>query len=113
MVYASSFANEICSMIVCVKRFRDNLDLKKLLFPLVHPSMIRRIFFKYVETNPELTNSRFANGYGYPYSEFSPNQMKAYKEKIIGNNTNEYLLTFKSVDKRDPMEVLKRYGMIK
>lgn len=49
---------------VQIKNYRDRLDLQKLCFPIAHPSMLRRIGFKFLETVPGLTNRGFASGYG-------------------------------------------------
>lgn len=49
---------------VRIKNYRDRLDLQKICFPLAHPSMLRRIGFKHLETVPDLTNEGFAYGYG-------------------------------------------------
>lgn len=49
---------------VTVKHFGQPLDLQKLCFPLVHPSMFRRIGFKFLETTPIITKDGFAWGYG-------------------------------------------------
>lgn len=61
-----NYPDEVVSMVICMKKYRDNLDLKKLIFPLIHPSMLRRIFFRYVETSPKITNPYITNGYGVP-----------------------------------------------
>lgn len=50
--------------IVRVKNYRDRLDLQKLCFPMAHPSMLRRIGFKYIETAPDMKESGFTFGYG-------------------------------------------------
>lgn len=49
---------------VDLKDYGQRLDLQKLCFPLAHPSMFRRIGFKWLETNPNITDSEFACGYG-------------------------------------------------
>lgn len=51
---------------VTVKDFGQRLNLLKLAFPLVHPSMLRRVSFKWLETVPELKDKLFNNGYGVP-----------------------------------------------
>ena len=51
-------------MWVDVKDWREPLDLKKISFPVIHPSMLRRIAFRWLETNPNITDSKFKNGYG-------------------------------------------------
>lgn len=50
--------------VVRVKNYRDRLDLQKLCFPMAHPSMLRRIGFKYIETAPDMKESGFSCGYG-------------------------------------------------
>lgn len=50
--------------IVRVKNYRDRLDLQKLCFPMAHPSMLRRIGFKYIETAPDMKERDFIFGYG-------------------------------------------------
>lgn len=50
--------------ILRVKNYGERFNLTKICFPMAHPSMFRRIGFKYLETCPQLTDSNFANGYG-------------------------------------------------
>lgn len=65
-----------------IKNSSEKLNVSKTSFPLVHPSMLRRIFFRVLETIPELKvedrNHQLTGGYGYPMSE--PN-LKSYVEK--------------------------------
>lgn len=49
---------------VLLKNFSEKLNLLKVCFPLAHPSMIRRIGFKFLETIPGITNISFKYGYG-------------------------------------------------
>lgn len=48
---------------VQLKDYRHRLDVLKLCFPLAHPSMLRRIGFKFLETVPGMTQD-FTMGYG-------------------------------------------------
>ena len=52
---------------VCVKiklkSASERLNLSKLAFPLVHPSMFRRLYFRFIEVYPTIPRS-FAFGYG-------------------------------------------------
>ena len=50
--------------IVKVKKDSEPIDLKKLVFPLVHPSFLRRFIFRYLETFG--TNDFTYSGYGRP-----------------------------------------------
>ena len=55
---------EFAISMVRVKDYREHMDLQKLMFPVVHPSMFRRFGFKWLETCVGLTNSGWAYGYG-------------------------------------------------
>jgi hypothetical protein len=48
-----------------VKNASEKLNASKLAFPLVHPSMLRRLFFRFIEVHPTVTKS-FVGGYGMP-----------------------------------------------
>lgn len=50
-----------------LKSANESLNISKLTFPLIHPSMLRRLFFRFVEVNPHTTR-RFTSGYGVPLS---------------------------------------------
>ncbi len=47
-----------------LKAANERLNISKLAFPLAHPSMMRRIMFRYREVLPELTDMEFAWSYG-------------------------------------------------
>ena len=57
--------NVLCK--VCIKRANEKLNVSKLAFPMVHPSMLRRLFFRYVEVCPDVTYG-YTHGYGAPVS---------------------------------------------
>ncbi|MBQ0112162.1 MAG: hypothetical protein KBT03_03440 [Bacteroidales bacterium] len=50
-----------------IKGANEKLNVSKLAFPMVHPSMLRRLYFRYIEVEPHVT-SRFTSGYGRPIS---------------------------------------------
>lgn len=50
---------------VRIKSANEKLNVSKLAFPLVHPSMLRRLFFRFIEVYPNVTKS-FVGGYGHP-----------------------------------------------
>lgn len=51
-----------------LKSAGERLNVSKLAFPLVHPSMFRRLYFRFVETYPTIPKS-FSMGYGRVPSE--------------------------------------------
>lgn len=56
-------------MKVRIKSANEKLNVSKLAFPLVHPSMLRRLFFRFMEVYPKITKS-FVHGYGAPASSY-------------------------------------------
>lgn len=50
---------------VRIKSANEKLNVSKLAFPLVHPSMLRRLFFRFIEVYPNVTKD-FVHGYGAP-----------------------------------------------
>ena len=67
--------DEFCFPTVRIKRYDERYSFQKVSFPLVHPSMFRRIGFKWLETTPDITESEFHNGYGHApsYQQFMDN----------------------------------------
>ena len=72
------------AMKVRIKNSSERLNLSKVSFPLVHPSFLRRICFKWIETNEHATKL-FNHGYGVPLG------IEGFK-KFVNNskNSNEY-----------------------
>lgn len=50
-----------------LKSANEKLNISKLSFPLVHPSMLRRLYFRFIEVHPPVSKS-FLHGYGSPQS---------------------------------------------
>lgn len=50
---------------VRIKSANEKMNISKLAFPLVHPSMLRRLFFRFIEVYPNVTKN-FVSGYGHP-----------------------------------------------
>lgn len=65
---------------VCIKHANEKLNVSKLAFPLVHPSMLRRLFFRFIEVCPDTTKS-FTWSYGRPATV--DQIKKVYGEEII------------------------------
>lgn len=50
-----------------LKSSTEKLNISKLSFPLVHPSMLRRLYFRFMEVHPGVGRT-FLRGYGQPQS---------------------------------------------
>ena len=59
--------DEIAFPTVRIKNYDERYSFQKVSFPLVHPSMFRRIGFKWLETTDQMTQD-FTFGYGMPPS---------------------------------------------
>lgn len=57
-----------------IKSANERANVSKLAFPLVHPSMFRRLCFRYIEVAPTITDS-YSFGYGKP---LDGSQLKQY-----------------------------------
>lgn len=71
---------------VCIKirlkSSNEKLNVSKLAFPLVHPSMFRRLYFRFIETYPTIPKS-FVCGYGYVPQEICFKAMCSKGEIIL------------------------------
>lgn len=65
---------------VRIKSANERLNINKLSFPLVHPSMLRRLFFRFIETYPGVPRS-FKSGYGSPIDVYTLRE--SYTSEIL------------------------------
>lgn len=63
-----------------IKSANEKLNISKLAFPLVHPSMLRRLFFRFMEVYPNATKD-FVGGYGHPAT--SSEMRKMFKGEYL------------------------------
>lgn len=63
IMHATKVRDETAVMMVKIKSSDDYMDRLKLVYPMVHPSMLRRHFFKYIEVC-DIRNNDFRVGYG-------------------------------------------------
>lgn len=67
---------------VCVKKPDERMNISKMAFPLAHPAMLRRFFFKWLETDT-FTTCDMGDGYGIP-------SRQSIKDRALADN--EYYL---------------------
>lgn len=79
-----------------IKSANERLNINKLSFPLVHPSMLRRLFFRFIETYPNVPCS-FRLGYGRGMS--AENLREIYSDEILLSQfINKDIKKIKSLD---------------
>lgn len=105
--------NDLSILRVDVKDWKEQIDLKKIAFPVVNPSMLRRIGFRWLETCPQITNTSYPSGYGKPLGNTDyPEVVRILKEGgALGEN--EYYINAQLCKdkKQDIDEILKAAGM--
>ena len=100
--FSGRAGKEVVFGVVNLKDYRNRLDTLKLCFPLAHPSMLRRIGFKFLETVPKITNEYFSHAYGISIS--SREERSLYKTN--GNAVLIGLDTIRDRCKYDVEEVI-------
>ena len=96
IVIGSSEQNLKLYVKIKIKSANEKLNVSKLAFPLVHPSMLRRLFFRFIEVYPHVTKS-FVSGYGSPATS---NEMRnIFKgEYLLPNFIKKDVNTIKTID---------------
>ena len=65
--FTAKSGRENTSCVVCVKDWRQHIDIKKVAFPIANPAMFRRLGFRWIETTPNLTDTGYTGGYGQSF----------------------------------------------
>lgn len=68
---------------VPLKDFSEKFNILKMCFPLAHPSMLRRIGFKFLETSPGITSSSFRMGYGTSVDDYRLREIFEIDKKTV------------------------------
>lgn len=107
-VFFGAYTSDRRTLIIAkvkVKNANERLNVSKLAFPLVNPSMLRRLFFKFVEVYNK-TPRDFVGNYGYPIKDYEvKNEMKEFD-----SNFTEYVFPAfvnKKVESIEDMDVFK------
>lgn len=92
-----------------IKDFGQKFDLQKICFPLAHPSMFRRIGFKYLETCPDITDKGWSCGYGSSIKKIDD----SLKKNLGIDNNNVFLLNCHWVrdNNYDVIKILEYFKM--
>lgn len=81
---------------VRIKSVNEKMNVSKLAFPLVHPSMLRRLFFRFIEVYPNVTKS-FVDCYGTPATS-SELRSIFEGEYLLPNFIKKDVNTIKTID---------------
>lgn len=82
IIWGDAEGNEKILTKVRIKNASERLNISKVAFPLVHPSMLRRLFFRYLEIHPDIKDKRWIGGYGCPMQN----------DELLKHTKGEYLL---------------------
>lgn len=100
---------------VTVKEYSQTLNLLKLCYPLVHPSMLRRTSFRWCETLPNLTNKEYSVGYGQSlYARMgmdSKKELKFLAENKLLKKDQVYCNVYQCFQSRTIEELRAKIGL--
>ena len=77
--------SELTFPTVRIKNYDERFSFQKVSFPIAHPSMFRRIGFKWLETTPQITERGYNSGYGH-----APTGDSESPEKVLDLPPNTY-----------------------
>lgn len=110
MYMAESSKQKTCA-IVCVKDWRQPIDIKKVAFPMAHPAMFRRLGFRWLESTPGLTDRGFLSGYGRSIEDVEEAKKFLKEVKVLGDNDYFVNVTLASKHDFDHEEIAKAIGI--
>lgn len=95
--------SEFCNMFVRIKDSGQYMDVKKMAYPLVNPSMLRRHYFRFVETAENIKDSSWVYTYGTPIKDVLKIQDFA---KSAGINAKK-AVTFYGIQQKTSPEIMQ------
>lgn len=101
---------------VTLKEYGQALNLLKLAFPLVHPAMLRRVSFKWLETTPTLKDKGYLGGYGTTLGMRVGNSSQKEKEwlnknGLLTNDNSYYCNVYDAMDSKSVQELGEKMGL--
>lgn len=96
LCFVSEVDGQSVGLKIRVKNASERMNVSKMAFLLAHPAMLRRIIFRWLETNPDVTSKKYASGYGRPGNIANLAAGKEYTlpEKI--GNMDDFIQTLKN-----------------
>ena len=96
--------DEALTLRIKAKDFKDSLDIKKLAFVIAHPSMLRRIIFRWIERHPQMADKGFPWGYGRSLYMCDKDTLADIKKVIL--KKDEYYINFTDLELEDDIDKL-------
>jgi len=72
-----------------LKNADERLNVSKMAFVMAHPSMLRRMLFRWLEVNPDVVDNSYTWGYGHPYDIRTIQEKGEYTLPIKIDNIEE------------------------
>lgn len=101
---------ETCAL-VCVKDWRQPIDIKKVAFPIAHPSMFRRLGFRWLESTPNLSDSGWIHGYGRSLEAADKAKEVLKRCNALGDNDYFVNVEIAKGNDYDPAKTAKAIGI--
>ena len=99
---------------VQIKNWRQPSNLLKLSYPLIHPSFFRRHGFRWLETQPQLTDTRFRRAYGSPLDNTVGSNTQARRKWLTDQGllkTNQFYTERFEAEKCSTEQLIERMGI--
>jgi hypothetical protein len=118
VIFTTMESKTAASFTVNLKEYGQHMNLLKLAYPLVHPGMLRRLAFKWLETTPSLKDKSFIHGYGQPLNFAMGNNIEREREflaenEIIGKENTFYCNVYQAIKAKDLNDLAKAMKIIK
>lgn len=104
VIFAGKKKSDYLISRVRIKSSTENFNISKMAFPMVHPSMLRRMFFRWVEVFPN-TPKWFLGGYGIPLTVEELEEV--FNDNKLTNNKEIFLLSYISEEQMKSMDNFK------
>lgn len=117
-IFGSHAGNTAALFTVNLKQYEQSLNMLKLTFPLVHPAMLRRISFKWLETLPDLKEKSYCHGYGTVLRVALGNNIDKERDflktnNIIKNENSYYIDVYQAFKANNVEELANSAGLNK
>ncbi len=105
------------SVLFTLKQYSQATNLLKLAFPLVHPAMLRRFAFKWLETTPELKEKSFTHGYGTPLNFVVNDNLERERQhlkdrEIVNGNQSYYCNVYTALKAKTVEDLAKKMEIL-